>query len=308
MTEPRVWLGPQQPDVLVAAVAEDGAPLVEVGDANVIVWFTDDHTSASGPANLAELLHDGIEWVQLDSAGIERWVSSGVLDQARVWTSAAGAYADAVAEHVVMCLLAGARRLPEHTRARSWRTVEGVRFAGATVGIVGAGAIGERTIELLAPFGVRTIALTRTGREVRGAERSLGPDGLDELLSASDYVVLAAPITPSSRHLLGPAELAAVGPTGTLVNVGRGELVRTQALVDALSTGTLGWAFLDVTDPEPLPDGHPLWALPNAVVTPHVANTWGMLFEDLARRVRENLRRFRAGEELLGRVNLEAGY
>ena len=106
-----------------------------------------------------------------------------------------------------------------------------------------------------------------------GAARSLGPDALDELLTESDYVVLCAPLTPETHGLIGARELDLLGPAGVLVNVARGALVDTDALVAALRDGRVGGAFLDVTEPEPLPDGHPLWSEPRALITPHVANT-----------------------------------
>ena len=155
---------------------------------------------------------------------------------------------------------------------------------------------------------MKVIALTRSGAAVPGAERSLGPDGLDELLSASDYVVLCAPLTPETEGLIGARELDLIGPGGVLVNVGRGGLVDTGALVEALGAGRLRGAMLDVTEPEPLPDGHPLWSEPRALITPHVANTRAQLDAALARRVEENVARFRAGEELLGAIDPAAGY
>ena len=243
------------------------------------------------------LLRDEVAWVQLDSAGVEPWFELGLVDAARVWTSAAGAYAAAVAEHVVALLLAAAKRLAECARATTWMKpeLEGVALAGSTIGIVGAGAIGRETIRRLRPFDVQVVASTRSGAEVPGADRSLGPDGLDELLERSDYVVLCAPLTPETTGLIGARELALLGPGGVLVNVARGALVDTEALVAALRGGRLGGAFLDVTDPEPLPDGHPLWSEPRALITPHVANTRTQLDAALARRVEQNVARFRGG-------------
>ena len=128
------------------------------------------------------------------------------------------------------------------------------------------------------------------------------------MLRASDYLVLAAPLTASTRGLVGARELDLLGPDGWLVNVGRGAVVDTDALVGALASGRLGGACLDVTEPEPLPDGHPLWSLPNALVTPHAANPWQDHFAALAVRVEENLRRFRDGLPLVGLIDLGRGY
>ena len=309
-TSARVWLSPETPGALADAVLRAGGEIVPADRANAILWYA---YSALGPADVQlvrSLLRDSVEWVQLNSAGVEEWFELALVDAARVWTSAAGAFAAAVAEHIVALLLAAAKRLPECARADSWRKpeLEGRPLAGSTIGIVGAGAIGRQTIRRLEPFGVRVIASTRSGTAVPGAERSLAPGDLDELLAASDYVVLCAPLTPETHGLIGARELDLVGPRGVLVNVGRGALVDTDALVAALRSSRLGGAFLDVTEPEPLPTGHPLWSEPRALITPHVANTRAQLDAALVRRVEQNVARFRAGEPLLGVIDPVAGY
>jgi phosphoglycerate dehydrogenase-like enzyme len=131
---------------------------------------------------------------------------------------------------------------------------------------------------------------------------------LDELLEASDYVVLCTPLTVETHGFIGARELDRIGSSGVLVNVGRGGLVDTDALVAALRSGRLGTACLDVTEPEPLPDGHPLWSEPRALITPHVANTRVQLDAALVRRVEQNVGRFIAGEPLLGVIDPVAGY
>ena len=165
----RVWVGPDRPPELVAAVDRAGGSLAEVEEANVIVWSS----ASAGPETLAGLLHDAVELVQLDSAGVEHWLASGLVDGSRIWAAAQGAYADGVAEHALALLLAAAKQLSRAAHATTWGAVPARSLRGTTVGIVGAGGIGERLIELLEPLGVTTIALTRTGREVPGADRSL---------------------------------------------------------------------------------------------------------------------------------------
>src|SRR6185436_9798667 len=122
------------------------------------------------------------------------------------------------------------------------------------------------------------------------------------------HVVIAAPATADTRHIIGATELDAMRDDAWLVNVSRGALVDTDALVAALAAGSIAGAALDVTDPEPLPDSHPLWREPNALITPHVANPPVTLREDLARQVKENVARFAKGEPLLSPVDLGAGY
>jgi phosphoglycerate dehydrogenase-like enzyme len=304
VSAPRIWIGPEPNDVVAAAVERGGGLIVEEpGKAEAFVWL-----SWSRAAEIADVLHEKIRWVQLPSAGIDRWVGQGLLDNLREWTGAQGAYADDVAEHVLAFLLAAAKRLPQAAKRRSWERDEGRRLAGATVGIVGAGGIGVGVIERLAPFGARVLALTRSGREVSAAARSLPMEDLDELLEASDYVVLALPLTDESRGLIGLRELELIGPEGWLLNVARGAIVQTDALVEALRERRIAGACLDVTDPEPLPDGHPLWDFENVLMTPHVANPPHLEIAALASRVEENVLRFAAGEELLGRIDVARGY
>ena len=288
---------------LVRGVERGGGIVVDrIDAARAVVWRGGEPSDARG------LLHAGIEWVQLDTTGVDRWVEAGILDDRRAWTLVRDVYAPDVAEHALALVLAAARRLPQTARERRWSGIGGERLAGRTVGLVGAGAIGREMIERLRPFGVRILALTRSGRSVDGADESLPAARLEELLERSDYAVLAAPLTRETRGLVGRAELRRLGRDAWLVNVARGPLVDTDALVAALAAGEIAGACLDVTDPEPLPDDHPLWSFDNVLVTPHVANPPGTWDEPLARLVEENVRRFGAGEELRGVVDLERGY
>jgi phosphoglycerate dehydrogenase-like enzyme len=131
---------------------------------------------------------------------------------------------------------------------------------------------------------------------------------LQAQVSRSDWVVLAAPLTPSTTHLINREMLAAMPRQAWLVNVARGPLVDTDALVEALREGRIAGAALDVTDPEPLPDGHPLWSLENAIITPHAANTWDMALPELAARVERNVLAFAGGTPLEGVVDIKLGY
>ena len=233
---------------------------------------------------------------------------SFVLDTERVFTSAVGAYAGQVAEHALALMLAGARRPQECARAASWTTIWGGRFAGATVVIVGAGGIGRALIRLLEPFGTQILAVTRSGREVEGAAESHAISDVEGLWPRGDFFVVAAPATGETEHMIGADELAAMREDAWIVNIARGSLIDTDALVEALANGSIGGAALDVTDPEPLPDGHPLWTEPRALITPHSANPPDAMARGLAERVEENVARFAAGEDLAGVTDVEAGY
>lgn len=300
-TEARVWVWPDS-QLLAAAVRSGGGSVVPLPQANAIVCTGDD----------VELLRRSIlpdvRWVQLGAAGIEMWFGAGLMTQDVVWTAAKGVYAGPIAEHILAMMLASARGLPERARARTWGQTGGRLLAGTTVGVVGAGGSGTELIRLLAPFAVRTIALTRDGRTVPNADISVGPRELHVLLAQSDFVVLAASLTGETAGLISSESLAWMRPDAWLINVARGGLVDTDALVLALEAGTIGGAALDVTDPEPLPEGHALWALPNVLITPHVACTPAIGAEFLAQRVEENVRRFAQGDELLGVVDQSLGY
>lgn len=295
--------GPEHVDAFLEAVERGGGTVAaRAEEAEAIVWI------GSDKSKLAEMLHPGVRWVQLPSAGIEAWVADGLVDTQRVFTSAAGAYAGTVAEHALALMLAGARRLPECARATEWGGRFGRTFAGSTVVILGAGGIGRALVRLLEPFGCRVLAVNRSGRDVPGADETHAIDGVDKLWPQGDYFVVAAPATGATRHMIGAEGLAAMKDDAYVVNVARGSLIDTDALVEALASGGIGGAALDVTDPEPLPNGHPLWEEPRALITPHTANPPEALVRAQAQRIEENVARYGAGQELIATVDVEAGY
>jgi phosphoglycerate dehydrogenase-like enzyme len=297
-----IFVGPRPAAELVEAVREAGGRITSVADAAAVIWYQ------GSPKEFAALAHPGIRWVQLPNAGVESWLDAGIVNGDRVFSSAAGCYAATVAEHALALLLVGARRLHELARARTWTRPSPVTLRGATVAIVGCGGIGRALMDMLAPLGATVLAVTRSGRQVPGAHVSVDPSGMADALRRADYVVLAAPTTARTRAMIGAAELALMKPTGWLVNVGRGALVDTDALVAALRAGGIGGAALDVTDPEPLPDGHPLWTEPRVLITPHSANSESLLLPELAKRVRENTEHFLAGRPLVGVIDTAIGY
>jgi phosphoglycerate dehydrogenase-like enzyme len=235
-------------------------------------------------------------------------VEANVIDRQRRWTSAKGAYAEPVAEHALALLLAGLRRLPERARAQSWGQPAGSSLFGQPVTIIGGGGIATVLLRLLGPFRAQVTVVRRRPEPLAGADRTLGDDRLHEALAGARAVMLVLALTPHTRQLIGRAELAAMERDAWLVNVARGAVVDTGALVDALRSGQIGGAALDVTDPEPLPNGHPLWDLPNCLITPHTADTEEMTQPLLARRIAENIQRLTAGQELVGRVDPDLGY
>jgi phosphoglycerate dehydrogenase-like enzyme len=289
-------------------VVEGGGEPCEPEHAQAIVW-TDPHD----PEGLRKVLEASpATWVQLPLAGIEAFVATGMIDAGRTWTSAKGIYGYACAEHAVALMLAAARRVHQHVRVRRWSTAPVGSphrlLRGSTVVIVGTGGIGRALIPLLHPFGVRILGTSRSANAVEGLERIVAAEHLVDVLPEADFVVLTAALTPRTRHVFDRAMLARMKPTAWLVNVARGGLIDTDALVEALRAGTIGGAALDVTEPEPLPDDHPLWEMEEAIVTCHVANTLDMSLPELRALVRRNVGRFVSKEPLEGLVDPEQGY
>ena len=300
---PGIYVGPDPDERLEQAVRDGGGQVVGRGEAVGIVF----HSAADDPAESTALVTERTRWVQLPHAGVERWTSNGLISTDPVWTSAAGAYGPQVAEHAFALMLAGARRLQVAARARSWDRQPGRMFMGSTVALIGYGGIGRCLLPMLTPFGCRVLAVTDSG-PVEGADVTVARADYRETLPEADFVVLLAALTPQTDGMIGTAELDAMRDDAWLINVGRGGLVETSALVDALRENRIGGAALDVTDPEPLPDGHPLWTEPNALITPHVANPQEAHDAALAERVTENVRRFAAAERLLGVIDPEQGF
>jgi phosphoglycerate dehydrogenase-like enzyme len=296
---PSIHVGPGDQPELVRAVELAGGSVVSLGQADGVVW------NGTRPDSLPDLPRS-VRWVQLPSAGVEPWMERISATPQVTFTSAAGAYAPQVAEHALALLLAGARGIVASARQKTWEIPEHDTLAGATVAIIGAGGIGRALITQLGSFAVEVIAVTRRGHDVPGATRTLPADRLGEIWGAADHFVIAAPATDATRHLVGASELAKMRSHAWIVNVARGSLIDTDALAEALRERRIGGAALDVTEPEPLPDGHPLWDL--ALITPHIANPEHALTRRLAERVHENVTRLASGEALLAQIDPERGY
>jgi phosphoglycerate dehydrogenase-like enzyme len=304
--KPRITVQPQGTREWVRdAVVAGGGEVVEPGRAEALVWTAVDQPDELR-ATLAE--HPDLRWVQLPWAGIEDYAEAGVLDADRVWTAGKGVYARPVAEHALMLALAGLRDLKRHCTADRWGEQAGISLLGGRVTIFGGGGIARELVRLLEPFGCEITVIRRHEQEVDGATRVLDFAERYEALEGADVVFLALALTPETRGLIGEIELELLAPHAWLVNVARGGHILTDALVAALREGAIGGAALDVTDPEPLPAGHPLWALPNCIITPHTANTEDMAVPLLSERITENVRRFAAGERLIGLVDHALGY
>ncbi|MFL6206006.1 MAG: NAD(P)-dependent oxidoreductase [Acidimicrobiales bacterium] len=290
---------------LADAVRSAGASVVPAADADGLVW-----TDPADPAALGALLdeHAAISWVQLPWAGIEPYVDVVRAHADRTWTCGKGVYAEPVAEHALALALAGLRHLGPYAGATSWGRQAGTNLLGARVAILGGGGITESLLRLLGPFGCDVTVVRRSPSPLAGATRVVAEADLDDALRGARLVVLALALTPATTGILDRRRLELLDADGWVVNVARGAHIVTDDLVAVLREGRIGGAALDVTDPEPLPAGHPLWDEPRCLITPHTGNTLEMAVPLLTERVRENVRRRLAGEALLGPVDPEAGY
>jgi phosphoglycerate dehydrogenase-like enzyme len=285
------------------AVVAGGGHLVPPAEAEGLVW-----ASPRGAKKLAALLEASpdIRWVQLPWAGVEEFVH--LVDDARMWTCGKGVYADPVAELALTLALAGMRGLGTYARASQWSGPSGRNLREARVSILGGGGITESFVRLLKPFDCHVTVVRNRVQEMEGVDDVLESDQIVDALAGADLVVLALALTPETTGIISRDELEQMERHAWLVNVARGRHVVTDDLVWALSKGVIGGAGLDVTDPEPLPDGHPLWSLENCIITPHVGNTPDMAMPLLAKRIKTNVKRYAAGKTLIGPVDGELGY
>ena len=299
---------PHPETFFVDAVRQAGGTVARV-DAQTrgLVWLL-----SSGADELVSVLrdHPEIGWLQLPWAGVDRFapVFPIALERGMVVTSAKGSYAQPVAEHALALTLALLREIPMRAAATEWGTKAGRSLYGANVVIVGAGGIALELVRLLEPFGARVTIVRRSQEDVAGVARTVTVQQLSSVLGDADVLVLAAALSEQTAGLLGAAEFARMKSDAVLVNVARGRLVDTDALVNALHSGAIAAAGLDVTDPEPLPPGHPLWSEPRALITPHSADTPEMTDPLLADRLRANVQAFLGDGTFEGLVDLRVGY
>ena len=295
--EPENW----RRDKLIAAVVHAGGTVRPIEEATGLIW-----ADPSRPELLPELLAPNLEWVQLPFAGIEPFLP--MLDDQRIWTCGKGVYSQPVAEHVLGSILALKRGFVTYARKQEWSDPFGESLFGAHVVVLGAGGIADDLLPLLSAFDCETTVVRRSRERKNTATHTATLDDLSEILPSTDVVVLALALTPATAGIVDSSFLELMPKEAILVNVARGKHVITSDLVEALQSGEILGAVLDVTDPEPLPKGHILWTLDNCLITPHIGNTPAMGIELLASRVEENVRRYIAGDPLLGQIDLELGY
>ncbi len=296
------------PDTEFVVVQSTAEALNHVADADAIVGFCNENLIAAA---------NDLVWVQIYSAGAERCLAADAIASGSViLTNMQKMSSPVIGEHAIAMMLSLARRLPTFAKKMhdgEWMdeatlVSSMMPVAGKTLLVVGLGGIGTAAAKRGAALGMRVVATRNSSRD--------GPDFVDyvglssellQLAGEADVIINALPLTATTRGLLDEEFFAATKKGAFFINVGRGATVDTTALTAALTSGHLGGAGLDVTEPEPLPAGHPLWQLENVIITPHVAGAGGERDRHLA-LARENLRRYAAGERLLNVVRPERGY
>jgi len=256
-----------------------------------------------------------LRWLQLTSAGVDRLLDSPLVRSQVAVTTASGIHAVTISEYVLGAMLAFAKGFMRAMRSQMdarWSAYPPQELEGQTVGIVGMGAIGSRVAELSHAFGMRVLAIRRSvERRTPGegpVDELLPPTGLPYLLTESDYVVLAVPLTPESTRLIGEAELRAMKPSAVLINIARGAVIDEGVLIRALKEHWIGGAALDVFEREPLPSDSELWGLDNVLVTPHISGGTPRYMDRAVGLFCNNLRLYLAGEPLRNVVDPARGY
>ncbi len=303
----RSLLAPRLPDELeVAWFSSPADANAMIADAD-IAWIDMQPTALTAAA----VRHAGprLKWLSTIYAGLDAFPLDMLRERGVTLTNGAGINAVTVAEYAVMGVLTAAKRFDQVVRAhdrREWlRDAPGkIELAGTAALIIGYGTIGELVGERLRAFDVAVTGVTRSGRS-----DTLTPAAWRARLGEFDWIILAAPSTDATKTMIGADELAAMKPGAWLINVARGDVIDQNALLEALSSGLIAGAFLDPTDPEPLPPDHPLWSAPNAIITMHLSGrSQTRMFQRAATLFLDNLDAFLAGQPMRNVANLDAGY
>jgi len=303
MSKPRIVLCyPVEPrHVEQIAAAAPWAEIVDAGQERIAaeIFNADIFCGhAKVPIDWDGVVRQGrLQWIQSSAAGMDHCLVPSVIDSPIVVTSASGVLADQVAEHTIALLTAWTRSLPvffEAQRKREFIRRPTRDLTRSTVGIVGFGGVGRRIARLLAPFDTRILATDMFPVEKPDYVQALLPaDRLDEVLPQADFLVLALPLNDSTRNMVDRQLLARMKRGSVLANVARGALVVEDDLVEAIASGDLAGAVMDVTEPEPLPPESKLWDLPGVIITPHVGGQAAWRIDRMTELFCENLRRWR---------------
>ena len=285
------------PGIRVDAVTERDPIPEHAADADVL-WVAGLSREALR-ALLARL--PGVRWIHSASSGLDRLLVPEIVERGLQVTRTANARAVTMAEFVVAVTLALMKRLPElleSQRVGRWERVAPATLAGSCVGIIGAGTVGRAAAARFRAFGTRTIGLKRRPVSLPEFDEVWGPDRLEEVLRASDVLLLSCPLSPETHHMIDRERLASMKRTSILVNVSRGQVIVQADLIAALRRGEIGGAALDVFEQEPLPARSPLWSQPNVIVSPHCSSAGPEVWSAVTDEFLANLERYLNGSPL----------
>ena len=256
-----------------------------------------------------------LRWLQTAGAGVNGLLTPELRDRDVILTNASGIHAEPITEHMFGMLLMVTRRLAEAREQQKLRQWKGYDFganvtmlAGKTLGVLGVGAIGGHSAKVGQAFGMRVIGLRRTEQPHPHVDRMFGEADRLDFFREADVVMNSLPLTDRTHHAMNWDELAVMKTDAIVINTGRGGTINTEALLAALRERRLGAALLDVTDPEPLPEDHPLWTLENVYITPHYSGSHPGYDDRAGAIFLENLRRYLVGEPLVNVVDKREGY
>lgn len=307
MTKNLIALEPKRFESYVAAIEAAGGALSELGpQVDALIW-----TDYSKPDLLEQTIRENpqLRWVQLPFAGVDAFAN--LLHLPVTFTSAKRSYSEPVAEHALMLAMALGRILPKRVKAMSWGQKHADSLYDEVVVIVGGGGIAQELVRLLVPFRSR-VKVVRKRVDERFEDHGIAEvvpfEKLDEALATAKFVFLACALTDETRFLFSTPRFSVMRSDSYLVNVARGEVVDQEALLEALNSGVLAGAATDVTYPEPLPEGHPMWGRDDLIITPHTADTKPIVERLFAQRLLVNVSAWIKGTPLTGVVDPELGY
>ena len=313
-----VLTDPDDPQVEMLARKLAGVRIAAGNSAEAFVDATENATILCNWSGSLELFRKvfgmcpNLRWIHSRSVGVERTLFPELRKSPVVLTNGSGVFSASLGEFTLGAILYFAkdfRRLVRQQMAAKWEVFDVTMIQAKTVGIVGYGDIGRAVAARVRPLGMQVFALKRHTAHVDPlVDRVFGPAQRAEMISQSDYVVVAAPLTAETRGMIGEAELAVMKPTAVVINVGRGPIIEEKAMIRALSEGRIRGAALDVFDMEPLPAGHPFYSMDNVLLSPHSADHTPEWLADAMELFIEQFERYREGKPLRNVVDKKLGY
>ena len=301
----KIALQPEQFSDYVYAIEKSGGVVAPLNsDVHALIW-----TDYADPDGLKTALDQNpqLEWVQLPFAGVDAFAH--LLNHPVLFTSAKRAYAEPVAEHALALALALGRTIPERVQTKSWGRKFAASLYDEDILIIGGGGIAEKLTHLLEPFRAKvTVLRNRTEKPFQGNAIISGISDFESHLPQAKFIFITCALTNQTRFLFNERAFSIMRSDSYLINVARGEIIDQTALCKALERKLIAGVAIDVTYPEPLPDGHELWNVPNLLITPHTADTPELVTQLFAERLRVNVSAWINGKPLTGEVDPDLGY